>query len=224
MEITDRRDRVALDKAYDFYRDLVTEGSTNDLHKLANSLKTVCAALEASEKGDMALTYRLWRKIKQALFDKLLTSFPCYVVAISADGEVLNTRRELPEDCSIELHPEGLRRDDDVFQMDFHQLHSLTQDRLSKVWLERGPSTRKEDFTHHPTDDQCVDGVCALRTNGFIVGDEVLSQEATEGRLKAYDHYWRLYWQSYCTPSAREKQYFMRQMASLEAVWGNLHY
>lgn len=63
-----------------------------------------------------------------------------------------------------------------------------------------------------------------MRPNTFIIGDEVLVKEATSGREKAYSHYWNLYWQSYCSPSPREKQYLTRQMASLEAVWGNLHY
>jgi hypothetical protein len=221
MQRTERRDRVALDEAYDFYRQTVSDGSTQDLHRLANSLKTVCSALSAAESGDLELTFRLWAKIKQALFDKLLTAFPAYVVAITPDGSALSPKTPLPDGCTIELHPEGLRRDDDVFHMAIEELHPLTRSRLNKVWLERGAATRKEDFDHM---SDCAEGVCSYGPNSFVVGGEVLAQEAQSGRQRAYQDYWRLYWQSYCSPSSREKQYLTRQMASLEAVWGNLHY
>jgi hypothetical protein len=220
MEKADRRDRVALDKAYEFYRQTLTEG-TNDLHQVANSLKTVCHALDAAESGELDLTLRLWKKIRQALFDRLLTSFAAHIVATGADGQVLSHREPLPDDCTLELHPEGLRRDDDVFSIAIEELHPLTRSRLDKVWVERGPGTRREDFA---SSSECDGGVCTMKPYTFIVGEEVLSSEANSGRQKAYSNYWRLYWQSYCSPNSREKQYLSRQMASLEAVWGNLHY
>lgn len=238
-ERQERRDRVALDKAYDFYRRLVMDGSSNDLHLLANSLKTVCNALDASENGEMQLTLRLWRKIRQALFDKLLTSFPCYVVAIGPDGNAITSRQALPDDTLIELHPEGLKRDDDVFHLQLDELHGRTREMLDRAWQEHGPSMRREDFEREREENEglqhgdgggCQNGVCALRTpgfssgSGFIPGDEVMAREASQGRARAYQDYWRLYWQSYCSPNARERQYLSRQMASLEAVWGNLHY
>jgi hypothetical protein len=221
MQRTERRDRVALDEAYDFYRQTVSDGSTQDLHRLANSLKTVCSALSAAEAGDLELTFRLWAKIRQALFDKLLTAFPAYVVAITPDGAALTAKVALPDGCTIELRPEGLRRDDDVFHMAIEELHPLTRTRLNKVWMDRGPATRKEDFDHVI---ECSDDVCSFGPNTFVVGGEILAREAQSGRQRAYQDYWRLYWQSYCSPSSREKQYLTRQMASLEAVWGNLHY
>ncbi|CAN5323373.1 hypothetical protein BH11CYA1_BH11CYA1_15450 [soil metagenome] len=220
MEKADRRDSVALDKAYEFYRETLSEG-TNDLHQVANSLKTVCHAINAAESGELELTLRLWQKIRQALFDKLLTNFSAYIVATGSDGQVLGHRELLPDDCTLELHPEGLRRDDDVFSIGIEELHPLTRSRLDKVWLERGPGTRREDFSNA---SECEGGVCTMKPHTFIVGEEVLKTEANTGRQKAYDNYWRLYWQSYCSPSSREKQYLTRQMTSLEAVWGNLHY
>jgi hypothetical protein len=74
MEKTDRRELIALDQAYDFYRELVQDGSTYDLHRLVNSLKTVDNALDAAQNGHMDLTLRLWQKIRQALFDNLFDS------------------------------------------------------------------------------------------------------------------------------------------------------
>lgn len=223
MKTTDRRNRVALDQAYEFYRQTLSDGSGSDLHTLANSLKTVTRALDAAQSGDMQLTYRLWLKIRQALFDKLLTSYSCHVVAITADGRALLEREPLPDECRLELYPEGLKRADDVFHTEIRELHPHTRARLNQVWRERGPSLRKEDFDLD-NQPQCEDGVCAMRPNSFIVGHEVLLAEASTGRQKAYQAYWRLYWQSYCSPKPTEKQTLHRQMANLEAVWGNLNY
>lgn len=223
MERTDRRESVALDQAYEFYRELVASGSTGDIHQLTNSLKTVVKALDAAQNGEMELTLRLWHKIRQALLDNLLTGFSNHVVAITADGRALTEREPLPDDCRLELYPEGLRRDDDVFFADISELHPMTRTRLDKVWRERGPATKPEDFAS-TAGGECTDGVCVMKPTTFIVGADILSAEAQSGRQKAYRDYWRLYWQSYCSPKPREKQYLIRQMASLEAVWGNLHY
>lgn len=227
MERTDRRDAIALDKACEFYRELVADGSTSDVHKLANSLKTVNMALEAAEKGELELTIQLWQKIRQALFDNLLTGFPSHIVAITADGRVLSEKEALPDDCLLELYPEGLRRADDSFTARYRDLHPHTRGLLDRVWRERGPSLRREDFAlagAAAAAAGCEGGVCAMRPNSFVLGADVLTAEAQNGRQKAYREYWRLYWQSYCSSHAREKQYLVRQMASLEAVWGNLNY
>lgn len=225
MEKTDRRELIALDQAYDFYRELVQDGSTHDLHRLVNSLKTVDNALDAAQNGHMDLTLRLWQKIRQALFDNLLTQFSAHVVAIAPDGRVLTNRDCLPDDCILELYPEGLRRTDDVFECAIEDLHPVTRERLERVWRERGPSTRRDDFVSAREESgSCEGGVCTMKPNTFIVGADVLTAEAKNGRERAYQDYWRLYWQSYCSPRAKERQHLTNLMASLEAVWGNLHY
>lgn len=243
LEGRERRERVALDEAYEFYKQLLSQGATENLHSLVNALKTVSTALEAAERGELEITVRLWRKIRQALFDQLLTGFSSHVVVITADGRVLAEKEDLPDDSTLELYPEGLKRSDDFFTAALEDLHPHTRSLLDRVWRTRGATIRKEDFlagekpgpeaepesqpdsqSESQSGDSCKDGVCALRPNSFVVGAELLSAEAKNGREKAYQEYWRLYWQSYCSPRAREKQYLVRQMASLEAVWGNLHY
>ena len=76
MARMDRRDKLALNDAYRFFKAVMKEHRTPDLHKLANSLKTISNALKFSETGQFKLTTRLWKHIQQSLFDKLITSFP----------------------------------------------------------------------------------------------------------------------------------------------------
>jgi len=219
MARADRRDKVALDEAYSYYRTVIVEEGQCDLHKLVKSLKTVSRALHSSSNGLFKITHRLWRRIEQALFDKVITSFGGHVVMLDSEGAVLTAQDDLPKDCVIELHPEGLRRADDVFRMPLDDLSPLTQMQVAKLWKERGPSLRKEDFVSYDCESS---GLCPMKP--FAVGHEVLQQEAVSGKKVAYKQWWELYWQAYCTPDVREKQMLVKQMVSLESVWGNLYY
>ncbi len=218
MARSDRRERVALDQAYEFYKGTIGNNEAFTLHSLVNSLKTVSTAVAASTDGHLTLTTRLWMRIKQALFDKLLTSYPAYVIIYDGTNKPIETKQRIPDDGMIEIHPHGLRRDDDRFSIDLNQLHPLTKKHIQKVWFERGPDTKGEDFSNY----ECDGNVCMPKL--FVIGDEILQKEASNGKKAAYSQWWELYWQSYCTPDRKEKQQLTRQMNSLEAVWGNLYY
>lgn len=218
MTRAERRDRVALDEAYSYYRNAVVREENVELYQLVNALKTVSNALHSASESNFKLTTRLWLRIEQSLFDKLITSFSSHMVVLGPDGTALARGSQLPEGAMIELHPEGLRRTCDVFRMPVRDLPPLTQKQLERVWLERGPSLRREDFTLM----SCVDGVCAVKP--FAIGHEQLESEAHSGKQLAYQQYWELYWQAYCTDDAAERQLLSKQMSSLESVWGNLYY
>lgn len=218
MARTDRREKVALDQAYDFYRSTVGSGENVSLHSLVSSLKTVSHALNASEQGQLKLTTRLWLRMKQALFDKLVTSFPAHVIIYDGSNKAIQPRQRIPEDGAIEIHPEGLRRDDDRFQIEIKHLHPLTKNHIQKVWQERGPITRQEDFSSY----ECTGDVCVPKL--FVLGDEILQREASAGKRQAYEQWWELYWKAYCTPDRKEKLTLNKQMNCIENVWGNLYY
>ncbi|HEY9678816.1 MAG TPA: hypothetical protein V6C76_12470 [Drouetiella sp.] len=218
MGRADRREKVALDQAYDFYKGTIAKNETFTLHSLVNSLKTVSTAINASTDGHLTLTTRLWMRIKQALFDKLITTYPAYVIIYDTNHKPIEQRQRIPDEGTIEILPHGLRRDDDRFSIDLTQLHPLTKKHIQKVWIERGPDTRGDDFSNV----ECDGNVCMPKL--FIIGDEILQQEASTGKRQAYTQWWELYWQSYCTPDRKEKQMLTKQMNSLEQVWGNLYY
>lgn len=214
----DRRDRIALDEAYRFYRSTIKEDHTPELFALVKALQTVSNALQVSGSGEFQLTVRLWNRIQQSLFDRLVTSYPAHVLVFDESGQPLASKSDWRDDCMIEIYPDGLRRDDDSFRMEVSNLHPVTRHRLVKVWKERGPSTKREDFANM---DECGD-VCAPKP--FLIGDEVLLQESLDGKAKAYKRWWNLYWQSYCSGDNEDKILMTKQMNALEAVWGNLYY
>jgi hypothetical protein len=216
---TDRRNRVALDHVYTYYRCTVVNDGHDDLLSLVNALKTISHALRGYSSPSFKLTRRLWLRIEQALFDRLITSYPAHAVILNANGKALTSHDALTGGCIIELHPEGLRRADDVFRMPYSDLPAATQTQLTRAWKEKGPAIKREDFLS----SQCnATGVCAMKP--FAVGHELIEEEAASGRLIAYQEWWNLYWQEYCTADGREKRMLSRQMDSLESVWGNLYY
>jgi hypothetical protein len=213
----DRRAKLALDEAYRVFRVITKEEAPPDLFQLVRCLKTVGNALNGAIDGQLKLTVRLWRRIHLALFDKLFTSYPAHMVIYAADGSVVKPKKPIPEEGILEIHPEGLRREDDTFKMEIENLHPDTRQALNKIWTERGNSTRREDFANYDCGEYCA-------PKHFVIGDEVLTSESTKGKEQAYSQWWDLYWQAYCTSDQGAKRHILKQMESIEAVWGNLYY
>src|SRR6516165_9902720 len=141
MARLDRREKVALDNAYRFFREVMRNGSAPDLYRLANCLKTISNAMTASQTSEFKLTTRLWRRIQETLMDKLLASFPAHIIILSNQGEALGAKELVPEDALVEVHPQGLRRSDDSFRLEIRLFHPLTQARLKKAWKEKEGTT-----------------------------------------------------------------------------------
>ncbi|MBI4533419.1 MAG: hypothetical protein HY711_05675, partial [Candidatus Melainabacteria bacterium] len=76
MARLERREKLALDESYRYYRMLDKNGGQPELYRLVKCFKTVSAALNIADEGQFKLTRQLWRRIHQALFDKLVTTFP----------------------------------------------------------------------------------------------------------------------------------------------------
>lgn len=218
MARQDRREKLALDESYRYYRTLEKDGQLPELYRLVKCFKTVTAALNVAENGQFKLTRQLWKRIHHALFDKLLTSFPGYLVVTSQAGEQVTPKTLLPEEGTVEFHPDGCRRADDIFQLEIKHLYPGTQYCLNKAWQSRGARIMPEDFAG----PQCGSQGCFLKP--VVLGDEVLSEESKNGRQKAYHDWWDYYWQAYCTRDKQERQMIFRHMDELEQVWGNLFY
>jgi len=214
----DRRERLALDESYRYYRALEKDGLNPDLYQLVKCFKTVTAALGAADNGQFKLTRQLWRRIQQALFDKLVTTYPGYLMVSGEDGQAVSGKEGFPEEGMVEFHPDGCRRADDIFRMEIKHLYPGTQYCMGKTWQNKGPRISPEDFAG----PQCSNAGCFLKP--VVLGDEVLREESTSGRQEAYRQWWDLYQQAYCTRVDHEKHMIYRRMDELEQVWGNLFY
>ncbi len=219
MKTQDRREKMSLDRAYEVYCTTIKLESSADLHAIVEALKTVQNALNASSQGAVKLTDRLWYRIRQALFDKLLTGYSNELDIFDQSGSPLLTGDSIPESGSLKINPEGLRRVDDRFHIPVIDLHEMTLIKLSKVWDLHGPSLRQEHFVDLHI--ECAGGACMLPAN-VVFGHERLREETKHGRRLAYTEWWDLYWRAYCTPDEEELSTVRERMAMLESIWGNL--
>ena len=87
----------------------------------------------------------------------------------------------------------------------------------AKLWGTKGAKFIPEDFNNLECGEFCA-------PKNFLVGDELLTNESEEGKLRAHKRWWELYWQAYCAHSTLEKQAVKDEMHGLESIWGNLYY
>jgi len=52
---------------------------------------------------------------------------------------------------------------------------------------------------------ECNGDVCMPKL--FAIGDEILQREASSGKKQAYEQWWELYWQAYCTPDRKRSRH-----------------
>ncbi len=214
----DRRTKMALDESYRYYLNLYKTNDPPDLFKLVKCLHSVTAALNMADSTVFKLTKQLWRRIHQALFDKLMTSSPGYVLVVDQNGRQVKPKDSFPENGMLEFYPEGCRRRDDAFQLEIKYLYPATQYRLAGLWRAKGAMVHPSDFTG----PLCTEQGCFLKP--VVLGQEVLNQESRAGKQQAYETWWGLYWQAYCASDKHERNILYRQMDDIEQVWGDLYY
>ncbi len=213
----DRRQKLALDEAYNLYRQIIKNEKQADLYQIAHCLTTLNEALKYNDCSQFKLTKRLWQRIFESLCDFLITSFPVYLVIYDEDGDVQQPLKPLTEPAMVEIHTEGLRRKSDIFTLELDRLNPMTKARLENIWGTKGAKCSPSDFSNLECGEFCA-------PKNFLIGEEVLNNESQLGRERAYRRWWELYWQAYCTHAVLEKQAVQQEMSILESVWGNLYY
>lgn len=212
----ERRKRHALDESYHYYKKLESHEDVPQLFSLVKCLQNVRAAIEKPQ-DEFRLTRQLWSRVYYALFDKLITSFPGYCLVVDGEGQQINAGGEFPETGILEFHPQNLKRDDDVFYIEIKHLYPATLNALKAAWKNNGAMTNPDDFIHA----DCGPNGCYLKP--LLLGDDVLGIESQAGKDVAYQAWWELYWQAYCTRDEKKQLMLFDRMHELEAVWGDLY-
>lgn len=218
MTRTDRRQRTALDEAYRYYNKIESQEEPLELYRLVKAVRTLSFALAFSDTGEFKLTRQLWKRLHQALFDRLINNFSGTARVFDENHDERVCRRPFPESGYLEFYPDGCKRADDANEIELSRLYPKTASVVKRVWEERGAHLLPRDFVG----GDCEGGVCFMRP--LVTGHEVLCEESRKGRDEAYHRWWELYWDAYCTADRRCQEAIMRQMYDLESVWGNLYY
>ncbi len=220
MARVDRRSRWALDESYRYYR-VLESGAEPGLFELNRSLSTLSHALYFAETGEFKLTRQLWRRLQQALFERLVTNFPGQFRFMRPESRaVVEPSAEIPEDGFISFHAHGSKRTEDIALIEISRLYPKTLMAIRRAWAEGRSIVDPKDFNLPDCDRDT--GICALRP--MVLGHEVMSEESRSGKEDAYQKWWGLYLQAYCTPSKRDRSMLYQHMVEIEEVWGNLYY
>lgn len=215
---TERRERTALDEAYRYYQKLESGEEIANLYILNKAVKTLSFALAFSDTNEFKLTRQLWGRLHQALFDRLLTTFPGRITIYDRHHRPLEILNDIPENGFVEFHPDRCRRTDDINEIEVSKLYPKTLAIVKKLWKNKGAFIKPSDFEG----GDCEGGVCHMKP--MVVGKEVLQEESKKGRDDAHSKWWELYWQAYCINSKKEQDLIVKQMHELESIWGNLYY
>lgn len=214
----DRRHKLALDESFRYYRSIDSGEAEPSIFELTKSLGTLSTALAFAQMGEFKLTRQLWKRLQQAMFDKLLTTFAGEIVVLDADGRPITPGGDLPEDGLLEFHPDRCHRAEDHCRIEIGKLYPKTIAVLQKLWAAGKTSVSPMDFDGY----ECEGGLCPMRP--LMVGQDVLVKESLTGKDAAYNRWWELYWQAYCSDDEEYREEMYKQMGELEAVWGDLYY
>lgn len=218
MGRTERRERTALDEAYRYFQRIESGEEVANLFLLNKSVKTLSFALAFSDTNEFKLTRQLWRRLHQALFDRLITSFPGQIAVYDSERKIQEIRNTLPEYGYLEFIPDRCRRTDDINEIEIARLYPKTHGVIKRMWEQKGAFIKPADFDG----GDCDNGVCYMKP--MVVGQDVLCEESKKGKDEAHSKWWELYWQAYCINNKKEQDLIQKQMNELESVWGNLYY
>src|SRR5262245_23189515 len=118
----DRRHKLALDESYRYYLALEA-GQAPHIYQLTKSLRTLSIALAFADQGGFKLTRQLWKRLQQALFDRLINAFPGSLTVYDMSGKRLEPGKPLPEDGYIHFNADGCKRADDVVQIELNRIY-----------------------------------------------------------------------------------------------------
>lgn len=215
----DRRNRLALDESYRYYRSL-EEGVEPNLFKLTSSICTLSHALYFAELGEFKLTRQLWNRLHQAFFDRLINGFAGTFAVLDASGKRIACG-EIPDDGYIEFRADACKRADDAVRIEVAKLYPKTHLVLTHAWKSSRHKLKPADFAQIPDCDHDT-GVCMMRP--MVLGLDVLNRECQAGKQQAYWKFWDLYLQAYCTPRRNERIVLYKYMSDIQEVWGDLYY
>lgn len=219
MKRVDRRRKLALDESYQYYK-TVEDGELVQNFKLASSFRTVATALAFADSGEIKLTRQLWKRLQQALFDKMVNTCAGTVRVFDLTGYEYEPGKNIPDEGYIQFHPQGCNRTDDTARLELSRIYPKTLEGIRRAWSEGRCVTGPGDFD--AISECSSDGICLMKP--VVTGHEILSTESQSGKDAAYAKWWKLYWQAVDSADNQQRLVIFKQMTEIEEVWGDLNY
>lgn len=217
-----RKQSMSLDAAYYYLRHLELNLQTPDLYKVCNSIRTIDTVL-ADKHGRPEVmrnfTDSAWQKVKEGLFQILLTRFSGRFIVYSVTAEKpLTPGMDWAENGFVDFYPEKLSRPSEFYTLSLKNLAPACRGVLKRVFLEARLSTKPEDFAG--TDN-------ALERNAkstLMRIYDVCEQEAEAGKIRANSTKNSLEAELRRSADRQRRKEIRRQLVKLESVWGTTNF
>lgn len=223
MATVDRRRKLTIEQVNDYWRNLKEGVSRPELHTLCNAIRILDLALADTEAGICTrLSRDTWSRIRNDLFDILLSSYSGYFV-IYTDGtsSPLEPGSSWPEMGLLEFYPEMVKRRDDASTGYLHNIHHSILLRLRWCFAEGRQHTTPDDFASYTQcstsqNDDEANSAHELMNRLY----ETCADEANKLKKIAHRKWWQLQSEVVGCANRRRKTELRREMAQLELIWG----
>lgn len=220
MAKNERRKGMPLDEAYLYFRKLEVKVERPALFRVCNAIRTIDYALESdsllSPGFSCQLSSEAWSKIRDNLFNILLTSFPGYFLVYANGGsEPLESGSSWPEQGHIEFYPEKILRRFETYKCEFNRLDQPILTCLRWCFGQDKQNISPSLFSGLETSEQAEEPLLFLDRLY-----EICEEEASEGKKKAHRKWWQLYWEASGCSDRRQRYELQKQMTCLQSVWG----
>jgi hypothetical protein len=218
----ERRNAVALDEAVRYCRRLEANTEQPELFMLCNAIRTLDLALEGKEDSPipMSLCTEAWMKVRDSLFDVLVSSFPGRFEVRNASGDLVEMGDDWPSGGTLSFYPRRISRRNDSYDASLDRMQPFVITAFRWAFADHRADITPPDFDcacEQPSDDdQTADEAYELIERMY----EACEEQAQEGKKKAHRKWWQLYWEANSCPNKRQKHQLQKQMVALEGLWG----
>jgi hypothetical protein len=222
MASQDRRRKLTIDEINEYWRRLKEGVDSPSAHKICNAVRILDLALNECEAHlSCRLSASVWSKIRDDLFDMLVSSFPGhFLVYPDYDAVPAEPGTPWPQSGTLEFYPEHVKRRDDSCQSDLARVHPAIILRFRWCFAEGRQNTTPADFESYR---ECAEPSEQDTDEAQLFLDElyqVCAGEATKLKKIAHRRWWQLHDEARNCADRRHKNELRKQMEDLEIVWG----
>lgn len=223
MATQERRKIMGLDDVYQYCRELESDQGRPILFKLAQSIRTLDYAIEASELevDGPRVSNHAWSKVRDQLFTQLITSFDgMFLVFEQGSAQALEPASAWPEFGHVEFYPARLGRRNDFFSAPLDRLDPVVlmclrwsfADCRQHITPASFVTDQEDEIVGHDDREQATSLLQQLYS--------ICEREASQGTKNAHKKWWQLYWEATSCQNRSQRQLLQKQMNHLQSMWG----
>ena len=214
-----RKQSMSLDAAYYYLRHLELKLQNPDLYKVCNSIKSIDVVLtdrHGHGDGMRNFTGTAWQKVKEGLFQILITSFAGRFIVYSVTAtSPLTSAEEWSENNFVDFYPQKQSRPDEFYSLPLKGLTQANCVILKKSFMEGKLTVKPEDFTNTEVSKGRKFSSTLMRIY------DICEQEAERAKSRANSLINVLEAELQRCDDRQRRKEIRRQLVKLQTAWGD---